>query len=104
MTLQAEGIQLLGEKAWTGSASFVQHADVDHSSCNHDSASTQAPQLAAEHLQRGQQNGADVAVAFAADVAVAFAARACAHVGPTAAEPAERVAEHLQPMQWRGAD
>eukprot|EP00971_Amphidinium_carterae_P057125 1129536-Amphidinium_carterae.1 len=41
MTLQSEGVQLLGEKASTGKSSTVPHAAVEHASCTHDSNSTQ---------------------------------------------------------------
>eukprot|EP00971_Amphidinium_carterae_P245030 4865151-Amphidinium_carterae.1 len=104
MTLQAEGVQLLGEKDWTGLASREPLACCDHSTCSssvlgaptpapckHDSASTQVTELAAEHLQIVQWRGAATAEALAM--------RACAHATTIADEVTASVCAHAARRQ-----
>eukprot|EP00971_Amphidinium_carterae_P242059 4806028-Amphidinium_carterae.2 len=94
MTLQAEGVQLLGEKAWRERANHAPHAALDLAPCNHDSDSTQVYDGAATGTEHLLPHGDDVAVALAeAELSLA---------SDNAADNAERTAEHLQPLQRRG--
>eukprot|EP00971_Amphidinium_carterae_P106930 2117860-Amphidinium_carterae.1 len=95
MTLQAEGVQLLGEKAWTERASSVPHAALDLTPCSHDSAPTQVLDVAADLKAMQLHCDGDT---------VATATQKRGQSSHIALESDEKSAELLQPLQWRGAD